>query len=149
MACLGFLTKQVRKHMSSGKFPLLQREEERDVEVSWEDQSRINQFSRLNTRLDRLEDEYKAQKTEKEYLDDLAMEIELLDEDEQVPYKIGDAFVMLTLEAAQERVEKDKEAIDNRVDDLDSQITKISAEMEELKEILYAKFGQAINLEKN
>ncbi|KAJ2220776.1 hypothetical protein IWW45_009030, partial [Coemansia sp. RSA 485] len=62
----------------------LQREEEREVEVNWEDQSRINQFSKLNTRMDRLEDEYKAQKTEKEYLDDLAMEIELLDEDEPV-----------------------------------------------------------------
>ncbi|KAJ1947559.1 hypothetical protein GGF37_000324 [Kickxella alabastrina] len=135
--------------MSSGKFPLLQREEERDVEVKWEDQNRINQFSKLSTRMDRLEDEYKAQKTEKEYLDDLAMEIELLDEDEAVPYKIGDAFVMLTLEAAQERVEKDKSAIDVQVEDLDSQISQVSSEMEELKKMLYAKFGQAINLEKN
>ncbi|KAI7835155.1 Prefoldin beta-like protein [Kickxella alabastrina] len=125
--------------MSSGKFPL----------VKWEDQNRINQFSKLSTRMDRLEDEYKAQKTEKEYLDDLAMEIELLDEDEAVPYKIGDAFVMLTLEAAQERVEKDKTAIDVQVEDLDSQISQVSSEMEELKKMLYAKFGQAINLEKN
>ncbi|KAJ1901798.1 hypothetical protein LPJ66_000527 [Kickxella alabastrina] len=127
----------------------LQREEERDVEVKWEDQNRINQFSKLSTRMDRLEDEYKAQKTEKEYLDDLAMEIELLDEDEPVPYKIGDAFVMLTLEAAQERVEKDKAAIDAQVEGLDSQISQVSSEMEELKKMLYAKFGQAINLEKN
>ncbi|KAJ1816799.1 hypothetical protein LPJ56_004213, partial [Coemansia sp. RSA 2599] len=127
----------------------LQREEERDVEVSWEDQSRINQFSKLNTRLDRLEDEYKAQKTEKEYLDDLAMEIELLDEDEPVIYKIGDAFVKITMEEAQARLEKAKEDIDSCVDDLDNQITEISAEMEELKKKLYAKFGQAINLERN
>ncbi|KAJ1811660.1 hypothetical protein LPJ75_004041, partial [Coemansia sp. RSA 2598] len=127
----------------------LQREEERDVEVSWEDQSRINQFSKLNTRLDRLEDEYKAQKTEKEYLDDLAMEIELLDEDEPVIYKIGDAFVKITMEDAQARLEKAKEDIDSCVDDLDNQITEISAEMEELKKKLYAKFGQAINLERN
>ncbi|KAJ2847582.1 hypothetical protein J3B02_004132, partial [Coemansia erecta] len=127
----------------------LQHEEERDVEVSWEDQSRINQFSKLNTRLDRLEDEYKAQKTEKEYLDDLTIEIELLDDDEPVLYKIGDAFVKVSLEGAQARLEKDKEVIDSCVDDLDSQITKISAEMEELKKTLYGKFGQAINLERN
>ncbi|KAJ1857197.1 hypothetical protein LPJ73_002080, partial [Coemansia sp. RSA 2703] len=127
----------------------LQREEERDVEVNWEDQERINQFSRLNTRLDRLEDDYKAQKTEKEYLDDLAMEIELLDEDKPVPYKIGDAFVMLSLESAQERVEKEKESIDARVEELDRKIQEVSAQMDKLKETLYAKFGQAINLEKN
>ncbi|KAJ2004700.1 hypothetical protein GGI04_002522 [Coemansia thaxteri] len=134
--------------MSSGKFPLLQREDERDVEVTWEDQQRINKFSRLNTRLELLEDEYKAQKTEKEYLDDLATEIELIDE-EAVPYKIGDAFVMLDLESAQSRVEKDKAAIDLRVEDLDAQISAVGSEMDELKRALYAKFGNAINLEKS
>ncbi|KAJ2444601.1 hypothetical protein GGF42_006258 [Coemansia sp. RSA 2424] len=135
--------------MSSGKFPLLQREEERDVEVTWEDQQRINQFSRLNIRLENLEDEYKGQKTEKEYLDDLATEIELIDEEELVPYKIGDAFIMMPLERAQTRLEQDKGAIDLRVDELDTQISAISSEMDELKRALYAKFGQAINLEKS
>ncbi|KAJ2741683.1 hypothetical protein GGI20_005018 [Coemansia sp. BCRC 34301] len=135
--------------MSSGKFPLLQREEERDVEVTWEDQQRINQFSRLNIRLENLEDEYKGQKTEKEYLDDLATEIELLDEEEPVPYKIGDTFILMSLESAQSRLEKDKEKIDLRVDELDSQISAIASEMDELKRALYAKFGRAINLEKN
>ncbi|KAJ2687492.1 hypothetical protein IWW39_002906 [Coemansia spiralis] len=135
--------------MSSGKFPLLQREEERDVEVTWEDQQRINQFSRLNTRQENLEDEYKAQKTEKEYLDDLATELELIDEEEPIPYKIGDSFFMLSLEQAQARVEKDKAEIDLRVDELDSQISGITSEMNELKRALYAKFGQAINLEKS
>ncbi|KAI8321157.1 Prefoldin, subunit 4 [Martensiomyces pterosporus] len=135
--------------MSSGNFPLLHRDEERDVEVTWEDQRRINQFSKLNSRLEHLEDEYKAQKTEKEYLDDLAMEIELLDDDEPVPYKIGDAFVLMSLEDAQDRVEKDKSGIDARVDELDSQISAITSEMGDLKKALYAKFGRAINLEKN
>ncbi|KAI9501984.1 Prefoldin subunit 4 [Coemansia spiralis] len=134
--------------MSTDKFPLLQREEERDVEVTWEDQQRINTFSKLNTRLESLEDEYKKQKTEKEYLDDLAMEIELLDDEQPVPYKIGDAFVMLPLEEAQNRVEKEKDAIDAVVEDLDSQIAGISAEMEELKKALYSRFGKAINLER-
>ncbi|KAJ2493123.1 hypothetical protein IWW47_004898, partial [Coemansia sp. RSA 2052] len=127
----------------------LQREEERDVEVTWEDQQRINQFSRLNLRLENLEDEYKGQKTEKEYLDDLATEIELIDEEELVPYKIGDAFIMMSLERAQTRLEQDKGAIDLRVDELDTQISSISEEMDELKRALYAKFGQAINLEKS
>ncbi|KAJ1949732.1 hypothetical protein EC988_004655, partial [Linderina pennispora] len=127
----------------------IQHEDERDVEVNWEDQQRINQFSKLNARLERLEDSYKSQKTEKEYLDDLAMEIELLDEEEPVPYRVGDTFVMLPLEEAQERVEKNKDAIDARVEDLDKQISDISEEMEVLKKELYGKFGRAINLEKD
>ncbi|KAJ1666323.1 hypothetical protein IW140_005195 [Coemansia sp. RSA 1813] len=135
--------------MSSDKFPLLQREDEGDTEVTWEDQQRINTFSKLNTRLERLEAEYKKQKTEKEYLDDLSMEIELLDEDLPVPYKIGDAFVMLPLEEAQERVEREKETIDQHVEDLDSQISEISSKMEDLKKALYKRFGKSINLERS
>ncbi|KAJ2425583.1 hypothetical protein GGF41_002366 [Coemansia sp. RSA 2531] len=56
---------------------------------------------------------------------------------------------MLSLEQAQARVERDKAAIDMRVDELDSQISAITTEMDELKRALYAKFGQAINLEKS
>ncbi|KAJ2513568.1 hypothetical protein H4217_006264 [Coemansia sp. RSA 1939] len=135
--------------MSSDKFPLLQRKDERDTEVTWEDQQRINTFSKLNTRMERLEAEYKRQKIEKEYLDDLSMEIELLDEDLPVPYKIGDAFVMLPLEEAQERVEKEMESIDQHVEDLDSQISDISSQMEDLKKVLYKRFGNSINLERS
>ncbi|KAJ1851933.1 hypothetical protein GGH12_002526 [Coemansia sp. RSA 1822] len=135
--------------MSSSRFPLLQREEERGVEVTWEDQKHINQFSKLNTRVERLEEEYKKQKEEKEYLDDLAMEIELADEDEPIFYKVGDAFIQLPLEKAQTRVEKAKENIDEHVEKLDSQISAIQSEMDGLKKMLYGKFGQAINLEKS
>ncbi|KAJ2161741.1 hypothetical protein GGF46_001245 [Coemansia sp. RSA 552] len=135
--------------MSSGRFPLLDREEERNAEVTWEDQKQINEFSRLNARLETLEEEYRNQKEEMEYLDDLSMEVELMDEDEKVPYRIGDAFVLVSLEAAQERVEKSKDKIDQHVADLDKQIAGTQDQMEVLKKSLYAKFGQAINLERN
>ncbi|KAJ2081961.1 hypothetical protein H4R24_001940 [Coemansia sp. RSA 988] len=127
----------------------LQREEERNTEVNWEDQQRINQFSKLNGRAERLGEEYKQQKEEAEYLSDLVMELELLDEDEPVMYKIGEAFIEFTLENAQARVEKDKERIDNHVSDLSSQISTVESEMDDLKKKLYGKFGKAINLEKS
>ncbi|KAJ2609090.1 hypothetical protein H4S08_004191 [Coemansia sp. RSA 1365] len=135
--------------MSSSRFPLLQREEERKAEVTWEDQQHINQFSKLNGRAERLDEEYKQQKEEAEYLSDLVMELELLDEDEPVLYKIGEAFIEFTLEKAQARVEKDKERIDQRVADLNSQMSSVEFEMDELKKKLYGKFGKAINLEKS
>ncbi|PIA15441.1 Prefoldin, subunit 4, partial [Coemansia reversa NRRL 1564] len=124
-------------------------EEERKAEVTWEDQQHINQFSKLNGRAERLDEEYKQQKEEAEYLSDLVMEIELLDEDEPVLYKIGEAFIEFTLEKAQARVEKDKERIDQRVADLNSQMSSVEFEMDELKKKLYGKFGKAINLEKS
>ncbi|KAJ2890824.1 hypothetical protein IWW38_003924, partial [Coemansia aciculifera] len=84
-----------------------------------------------------------------EYLDDLATEMELLDDEEPVLYKIGDTFVKLTLEGAQTRLEKDKTTIDLRVDELDTKISDTCSEMDGLKRELYTKFGKAINLEKN
>ncbi|KAJ2594646.1 hypothetical protein EV177_008323, partial [Coemansia sp. RSA 1804] len=62
---------------------------------------------------------------------------------------IGDAFVMLPLEEAQERVEKEMEFIDQHVEDLDSQISDISSQMEDLKKVLYKRFGNSINLERS
>lgn len=55
-----------------------------DVEVQWEDQKRINTFSKLNSKLEEYEEQLKALKTEKEYYDDVSMEMELVDEDEMV-----------------------------------------------------------------
>ncbi|KAJ1736131.1 hypothetical protein LPJ61_000181 [Coemansia biformis] len=135
--------------MSSSRFPLLQRKEERDAEVTWEDQQRINEFSKLNTRYERLDDEYKREKEEDEYLDDLIMELELLDDDEPINYKVGDVFIKMALEDAQARVQRDKSRLSTRVGGLDAELAATQAKMDDLKKVLYAKFGQAINLEKS
>ncbi|KAF9206448.1 hypothetical protein BGZ49_002408 [Haplosporangium sp. Z 27] len=87
--------------------------------------------------------------TEKEYLDDLASELELADEDEPVRYRIGEAFVSLSLEAAQERIAKSQEELEKEIDELKTQMDEASEKMDELKKILYARFGNAINLEKD
>ncbi|KAJ9112358.1 hypothetical protein QFC19_000778 [Naganishia cerealis] len=49
-----------------------------------EDQQRINTFSKYNARLGDLQDELKVRQQDKEYYDDLEMELELADEDDQV-----------------------------------------------------------------
>lgn len=55
-----------------------------EAEVLWEDQQKINTFSKLNSRMTRFKDELKEQQKEQEFLSDLQMEMELLDEDEKV-----------------------------------------------------------------
>ncbi|KAI8636079.1 Prefoldin subunit-domain-containing protein, partial [Parasitella parasitica] len=88
-----------------------------DVEVSWVDQQRINEFSQYNAKIDDLEDQYQKLKQEKEYLDDVSMELELADEDEAVRYKVGDAFVHITPSEAVEKVEKDSEKLGLALED--------------------------------
>ena len=46
--------------------------------MSWADQQRINRFSRLHARFSDVEEELKARRTEREELEDLGMELELL-----------------------------------------------------------------------
>ncbi|KAI9236756.1 MAG: Prefoldin beta-like protein [Podila humilis] len=124
-------------------------EEEGDIQVSWQDQQNINTFSKYNARLQDLEETYEAKKTEKEYLDDLASELELADEDELVKYRIGEAFVSLSLDAAMERINKSQEELDGDIETLKAQMDEAVEKMDGLKKVLYARFGNAINLEKD
>lgn len=95
-----------------------------------------------------MEEELEKAKTEKEYLEDLATELELADEDEPVKYRIGDAFVHLSVEEAQASLEKDQEKWDTRVSEYETELDSINDKLSSLKSRLYAKFGNAINLEK-
>lgn len=65
--------------------PQLDEKSDNDVEVTWEDQQKINRFSRLHAMFSDLEDELQMRKTEREDLDELSMELELMD-DETILY---------------------------------------------------------------
>lgn len=62
-------------------------------------------------------------------------------------YKIGEAFLHLTLPRALKRLEQDQSDIDHQVAKLSSSADECTSEMKELKTILYGKFGRAINLD--
>ncbi|CAO3620909.1 unnamed protein product [Cunninghamella blakesleeana] len=126
-----------------------QEEVDSEVEVSWTNQQQINSFSKLNSKIDDLEEQYAKLKQEKEYLDDVGMELELADEDELVRHKVGDAFVHVPVSEAIERVEKESSKLGLELEDLESQINSTQDQMTGLKKNLYAKFGNAINLEKD
>ncbi|PPR03545.1 hypothetical protein CVT24_007034 [Panaeolus cyanescens] len=128
---------------------MLEQEEENDdaAEVTWEDQQKINTFSKLNNRIRLIEEKLIELKQEKEGLDDLSSELELADEDQPVLYKVGDAFLHMSQPRALKRLEKDQAEIDARVADLASQADDCETQMKQLKVVLYAKFGSAINLD--
>ena len=62
--------------------------DDNDVEVTWEDQQNINRFSRLHAAYTDMEDEIRARRREREDLDDLSTELELMDEDDTILYVV-------------------------------------------------------------
>jgi prefoldin subunit 4 len=118
------------------------------TEVTWNDQQKINKFSTLIGKKDEAADELTKLKTEKEYLDDLLLEIELIDEDEKIQYKIGEVFVFLEHDKAIARLEKSNEELDVKLKLTETAIADIDQKLDVLKAQLYQKFGSNINLER-
>ncbi|KAK4689292.1 prefoldin subunit 4, partial [Tremellales sp. Uapishka_1] len=117
------------------------------IEVAWEDQQKINTFSKLNNRLSDIQELLKAKREEKDYYDDLSTEFELADEDEPILYKMGEAFLQLTLPAAKRQLRVDIKRYDGEIAGLEQKADECQKGMKELKVQLYAKFGKQINLE--
>ncbi|RAR11878.1 tgf beta receptor associated protein 1 [Stemphylium lycopersici] len=124
-----------------------------DLEVRREDQEKINKFSSLHQKEENLEEELRAKisngraQKEKEDLEEISGELELVDEEEKVPYKVGDCFVSLPQPQVLELLGSSTEAIDIEVEALKSKLEGIQEEMGELKKALYGRFGRSINLE--
>ena len=84
---------------------------------------------------------------DKEDLEEISTELELADEDEKIPYKIGDTFISLPLPEVQELLATSTSKIEESVSAVEDRLGTIREEMEALKVDLYARFGKSINLE--
>lgn len=62
-------------------------------------------------------------------------------------YRIGETFVHMPLARALKRMEADSAALEAEMAKADDGVEECEKGMKELKLILYAKFGSAINLE--
>ena len=124
---------------------MLSEQDQNDVEVSWADQEAINTFSRLNNTYSDVEHDLAQQREAKEALDDLAMELELADQDEPVLYRIADSFLSLPHQEAMQRLEADQKAADEQIDRLKHKLDEYEESMKRLKAKLYAKFGDNIS----
>lgn len=85
---------------------LLPQGQRNNTQVTFEDQQKINEFSKLIMRKDAIAQELSLQREEKEYLDDVSLEIELIDEDEPVQYKVGDLFIFMKQSKVTAQLEK-------------------------------------------
>ncbi len=55
--------------------------------------------------------------------------------------------MMISLEEANERLEKERTKVSSKMDALKTQMTETKTKMDKLKMNLYSKFGKAINLD--
>lgn len=118
------------------------------MDVQFEDQQRINRFGRLNTRKSELESRLTALKDEQLNLDDAITEVELLDDDDEgLLLSVGEVFVMSSHDDVVSIAESKHHSCKSEITILDSERRDIDDEMNQLKALLYAKFGKSINLD--
>merc|ERR1712178_231562 len=109
------------------------------VEVTWEDQKRINSFGRLHNRKVELLSHVKVQEKLVEDLEDAGNEIMLADED-VVKYTIGECFINIDAEAAEERLNSASSEASEELETLRAELNIINTEMADLQGHLYGKF---------
>ncbi|KAB0404879.1 hypothetical protein E2I00_012191 [Balaenoptera physalus] len=119
-----------------------------DVNVTFEDQQKINKFARNTSRITELKEEIEVKKKQLQNLEDACEDIMLADDDcLMVPYQIGDVFISHSQEETQEMLEEAKKNLQEEIDALESRVESIQRVLADLKVQLYAKFGSNINLE--
>ncbi|KAL6943545.1 hypothetical protein ACO0OE_003433 [Hanseniaspora uvarum] len=107
--------------------------QDNNVEVTQEDQNKINEFSKLILRQEKIKAILDSLHDEKEYIDELSLELELMDEDENKIIKL---------------LETDLEEMNAKEEELAKQVDDLEETLKELKQTLYAKFGNNINMER-
>lgn len=120
------------------------------MNVTKEDQQKINLFASLNARLEDVKDELSSKSNElKNYEDALGeAEIKMLeDEGDKLHLQVGDIMVNLDPEKTQKWLEDKMEGLKKSIAELEKKKEKIVEEMTQLKAHLYARFGNNIHLE--
>ncbi|XP_041100063.1 prefoldin subunit 4-like [Polyodon spathula] len=120
-----------------------------DVNVTFEDQQKINKFARNTNRMSELKDEIEAKKKSLQNLEDASDDIMMLDDEDSVaiPYQIGDVFISHSQEKTQDMLEGAKESLKDEIKVYEGRVAAILQVLADLKVQLYAKFGNNINLE--
>lgn len=118
-----------------------------DVHVTYEDQSKINKFAKTNAKLEDLKAELKIKKNDLKNLEEASDEIELFDDDEQIPFVVGEVFISHNLAKTQELLAEAKEKKNKEIKHIEKRCADIQGLMSELKTQLYHRFGQNIYLE--
>ncbi len=120
--------------------------EKTEIEITFEDQKMINEFSRINRRKNENLARLKGLEEDKIKLEDCLEELELSMED-KVDFNFAECFLNLDNEEATKIVEEKLAKIKNELNDLSIVKKGQMKELDRLKNYLNGKFGKAIQLE--
>ncbi|ESN99504.1 hypothetical protein HELRODRAFT_84240, partial [Helobdella robusta] len=120
-----------------------------DVEVTYEDQMKINSFARNNASLQDLKEELDLKKKSLQNLEDAESDVLMMDDSEEtnIPYQIGEFFVCCNQSDVLLYIEKEKADLDKDIKEMENKADNFRKILADLKVQLYAKFGTNINLE--
>lgn len=118
-----------------------------DVTITFEDQTNINQFSKLNACLHELEYEIMTIENKMKNLDDAYAETMILDDDDIISYAVGDCFVKIKVSQSTKLIGNEKLLLETTLKDYGERKVSIKSTLSSLKSILYGRLGQNINLE--
>ncbi|XP_004406518.1 PREDICTED: prefoldin subunit 4-like [Odobenus rosmarus divergens] len=118
-----------------------------DVNVTFEDQQKINKFAWNTSRITELKEEIEVKKKQLQNLEDACEDMLAGDDCLMIPYQIGDVFISHSQEETQEMLEEAKKNLQEEIDALEARVESIQRALADLKVQLYAKFGSNINLE--
>lgn len=121
----------------------------KEIGVTWEDQQRINEFGRLNHRHTEVVDDIAKKKNDLANLRDVAGDIECLLDDDACKIKVGEVYVEVPNDEAEEYVNAEVAEREEVMAGLEKEKASLEGQMSALKALLYAKFGNQINLETN
>lgn len=125
-------------------------EDENEAEVRREDQDRINQFARLNARLNENRFEWDETKKALEGLDDASTELMMMGDNTNnntIMILSGEAFFETNEDDAVAVCDAQVQVLQAQLDDLVAEEAIVLAQQGELKAALYGRFGKSINLE--
>ncbi|RNA05636.1 prefoldin subunit 4 [Brachionus plicatilis] len=120
-----------------------------DVHICYEDQSKINKFAINNTKLHDFQDDLVEKNKELTNLNEAIDELVILDETEMIPFQYGEIFTHLSVEEANQELERSKKGIEDEINSLEDKVKSTKKVLSDLKTQLYAKFGNKINLEES
>lgn len=120
-----------------------------DKEVTREDQEMINKFGLLHSRLKEYEAEYDRLKKELDTIHDAQGDVMMAPEEPgALKIAVGESFFDAELDVVIEKLEEEEGTVQAAMDAMDKKICDIKGSLDELKAILYGKFGRsAINLD--
>lgn len=122
-------------------------QQDSDVHVTVDDQAKINKFAKHNAKLNDLKDELVGKNNDLKSLEEAVDEIELLDEDDQIPYVVGEVFISYSVEKTRELLAKDMERKKDEIKRIEEKCRDLQGLTGELKAALYRRFGTNIYLE--